>query len=197
MHVQGSSADCPTGLSCFAFTTCADKDSFFCGTSFVEADGSCELPCPSSLLSDCPDGLTCFAHTTCAMEPLDEAGDHPESNFCGESFDQATQDCSLPCPSGSDRDCPGGMQCFAHTSCTDRDSFMCGYSWESASATCNNPCPSGEHADCPAGMSCFAYTPCTNAGSFFCGTSFDEASACDVPCPTGDSAECSNCISRK
>ena len=188
--LKGDSADCPYGLSCFAFTTCATKDSFYCGNNFIDADISCDYPCQSGLSSDCPENLTCFAHTTCAVEPLMELAGPPDSYFCGDSFDEATRDCSLPCPSGSNSDCPQGNTCFSHTSCTDRDSFMCGYSWDNASGSCSNPCPSGEHDDCPAGMSCFAYTPCNNAGSFYCGTSFDEASVCDLPCPSGNSEEC-------
>lgn len=116
-----------------------------------------------------------------------------ESNFCGATFDEATRDCSLPCPTGSE--CPSGLTCFSQTSCDDRDSFMCGHSWDHASATCSNPCPSGEHSDCPNGMRCFAYTPCNNAGSFYCGTSFDTAASCEHPCPTGSSDECPDDLS--
>ena len=184
-------------MSCFAFTTCNDRDSFYCGNNFIEADSSCDIPCPSGLTSDCPENLTCFAHTTCAVEEpvIEPTSDVADSYFCGATFDEATRDCSLPCPTGSSSDCPSGMSCWPHTSCTDRDSFMCGYSWDHAADTCTNPCPSGEHSDCPEGMSCFAYTPCNNAGSFFCGSSFDEASACDIPCPTGQSSECPDNLS--
>lgn len=182
-------------MSCFAFTTCADKDSFFCGSNFIEADSSCEVPCPSGLSSDCPQNLTCFAHTTCTKDPVIQPAGPVESYFCGTSFDEATRDCSLPCPTGSDVDCPDEMSCFSHTSCTDRDSFMCGYSWDHAASLCTNPCPSGEHSDCPENMSCFAYTPCNNDGSFFCGTSFDEASTCEYPCPTGSSSDCPDNLS--
>ncbi len=194
-NYQGKSLDCPTGLSCFAFTTCADKDTFYCGNNFVEAGSNCDTPCPSGLSSECPENLTCFAHTQCAKELMEaEAPKGPaESNFCGVSFDEATRDCSLPCPTGSE--CPSGLTCFSQTSCADRDSFMCGYSWDHASATCSNPCPSGEHSDCPNGMRCFAYTPCNNAGSFYCGTSVDEAASCEHPCPTGSSDECPNNLS--
>ena len=184
-------------MSCFAFTTCADKGTFYCGNNFVDAGSNCDTPCPSGLSSECPENLTCFAHTQCDKEPMVAAVEAPkgpaESNFCGASFDEATRDCSLPCPTGSE--CPAGLTCFSHTSCADRDSFMCGNSWDHASATCSNPCPSGEHSDCPDGMRCFAYTPCNNAGSFYCGTSFDEAASCEHPCPTGSSDECPNNLS--
>ena len=191
---QGKSEDCPTGLSCFAFTTCADKDTFYCGNNFVEAGSSCDVPCPSGLSSDCPQDLTCFAHTQCAKEPESAIlKGPPDSNFCGATFDEATRDCSLPCPLGTE--CPAGMRCFSQTSCPDRDSFMCGYSWDQAAASCSNPCPSGEHSDCPEGMKCFAYTPCNNAGSYYCGTSFDEAASCKHPCPSGSSQECPDDLS--
>jgi len=187
---SGNSDVCPAGLSCFAFTSCADQDTFYCGTSFLDADSSCRQPCQSGISEDCPDGMSCFAHTTCMKELLVERDSSQGSHFCGASFDEATRDCSLPCPAGLDTDCPLGMTCHAHTSCNDRDSFMCGYSWDHAADTCSNPCPSGETSSCPPSMSCFAYTPCNNDGSFFCGSSFDEAASCDRPCPSGSSNDC-------
>ena len=99
----------------FAFTTCADKDTFYCGSNYIEAGENCDKPCSTGLSSECPDDLTCFAHTICGIEntatdtePAAPTGPI-DSYFCGASFDDASRDCSLPCPSGSTKDCPPGM----------------------------------------------------------------------------------------
>ena len=38
---------------------------FFCGRSWIHADGSCDTFCPSGDKKDCPAGMDCFANTKC------------------------------------------------------------------------------------------------------------------------------------
>jgi hypothetical protein len=83
-----------------------------------------------------------------------------ESFFCGISYEDASDKCSLPCPSRASADCPGIDQCFAYTPCSRPESFFCGENIVDANESCAIPCPSGSSNTCPMGQSCYAYTEC-------------------------------------
>ena len=189
--------DCPSGTSCFSFTTCNSDDSppestpadvtpstdgsFYCGSSFEDATLSCSVPCPGGSSSECPNGMSCYGFTSCSDR---------NSFFCGTTWDEAAETCSKPCPSGNNDECDDGDVCFGYTPCsladTDIpvDSFYCGASFADAVVSCTDPCPSGEHSDCPDGQLCHPYTPCSERESSFCGYSWtDAATSCLVPCP--------------
>ena len=185
---SGSSSECPFGESCFTHTTCeaptpaqeptASPDSYFCGTSFLDASTQCTEPCPTMLDSECPDGQQCYANTSCDREA-----------YCGATYEEASTTCTLPCASGSSNDCPIGTQCFPMTSCGKSDSFFCGTTFDDASASCSFPCPMGLSSECPDGLGCFPYTSCDASSSetplepldsYFCGKTYDDATVCLV-----------------
>merc|ERR1711971_2910 len=110
----GRSEECPEDLSCFAFTKCADRSSYFCGTNYIDASSVCDVPCESGLSLECPNGLSCFAFTTCNRDDGD-ASVPGDTAFCGTTFDEASNDCTKPC--GSTIDCPFGEACFPFSTC--------------------------------------------------------------------------------
>ena len=69
------------------------------------------------------------------------------TNYCGSSWTSAATDCSLPCPSGMDIECPPDQFCFAEISCSftsvTTNTNWCGRDWNDASATCSHACPAG------------------------------------------------------
>ena len=136
---EGTSSVCPIDESCIPFTSCENPNAvdqtelielvstFFCGTDELDAR-SCSEPCPNGP-TDCPVGTSCFSFTTCdADDPKFNTVEVPEledfalsdSYFCGSSFDDASESCSVPCPGGS-VDCPTGLACFERTSCVGKD----------------------------------------------------------------------------
>ena len=127
---SGSSSDCPDGMSCFAYTTCAEPT--------VQLD----VPEPEET-------MTSFSSEI----PI-------ESYYCGSSYEVASDTCATPCPSRDSADCPGTQQCFAYTPCAKPESFFCGSSKDDANEVCAIPCPSGRSNTCPLGESCYAYTEC-------------------------------------
>ena len=80
-----------------------------------------------------------------------------ESYFCGLSYEEASESCSVPCADGK---CPNGEKCFAFTPCAKPESFFCGTDMNHANENCAIPCPTGTSKSCPIGQSCFAYTTC-------------------------------------
>lgn len=111
---SGNDAQCPGGMECFDTTTCNTRDSFYCGTSWMNAAETCGTPCSGGSSDECGEGEFCFAHTGC------------ESNlfFCGETFEDASESCSAgtptSCSSKSSEQCPDGSYCFAFvSSCAD------------------------------------------------------------------------------
>ena len=188
-------------MSCYPSTPCDEANSFFCGTTFEDADAECSIPCPTGRSKTCPQGMGCFAYTLCnedgtnavptgAFTPVTAPLD---SHYCGTSFSDATSTCQKACPSGKSDECPGDLLCFAGTSCEASDSFFCGTTWEEAAGTCTKPCGGGLDTECDtgAGEKCFGYTPCNNDHTFYCGTTFDDASTnCGQACPSGLDSEC-------
>jgi len=178
-----TSAECPLGQKCFAFTPCAgtQPDSYYCGADYEDA-GSCLYPCPTGSSNLCPPEMSCYAYTKCielntedlatspptdppTQNPAESLGSYDdapvESFFCGTSFDEASATCAIPCPTKSSSQCPSGQKCFAFTPCagTQPDSYYCGADYEDA-GSCLFPCPTGSSNLCPPQMSCYAYTKC-------------------------------------
>ena len=116
------------------------RNYFFCGSSWIDASTSCETGgkfrwCPGGSNDECEDGESCWADTTCNMldytlqptlvptgnpttgpptgSPI-RYDDPSNTNFCGSSFCDAEDNCSVErhCPSGSPTDCPNGGYCW-------------------------------------------------------------------------------------
>ena len=145
---SGTDSDCPSGTHCYAYTTCDETDTFMCGTSFEDAALSCDKPCPSGSPVDCPTTMSCFTHTTCTagieedpLLPPSPSYIPGDSFFCGKSFLEASSQCTDPCPTRSDSECPDGERCYGDTPCPTRETYYCGANLEEASAICDYPCP--------------------------------------------------------
>ena len=124
-------------MSCYGFTSCKDRSSFFCGTTWDEASETCSKPCPSGNNDECDDGDVCFGYTPCSLADTDIPVD---SFYCGASFADAVVSCTDPCPSGEHSDCPDGQLCHPYTPCSERESSFCGYSWTDAATSCLVSC---------------------------------------------------------
>ncbi|KAL3790789.1 hypothetical protein ACHAWO_012923, partial [Cyclotella atomus] len=204
---NGDSSVCGTEESCFAFTSCQQKESFFCGESFEHASSTCSTPCSGLSVFECPQGQGCFQYTTCKgvnETAADSEGDEEDGpgteSFCGTSLEDAELSCAtghaIACHSGNHEQCPGGMECFDTTTCNTRDSFYCGTSWKNAAEVCGTPCSGGSSDECGEGEFCFAHTGCESS-LFFCGESYDAASeSCSAgtptPCSSKSSDECAD-----
>ena len=105
---SGSPTECPSGSFCFTHTMCSFEaeseptpeettpyipgDSFFCGTSFLDASTRCTDACPSRLDIECPNGEKCFGSTPCPTR---------ETYYCGANLQEASAICQYPCPTVS------------------------------------------------------------------------------------------------
>lgn len=112
--------------------------SFFCGSSFADADGSCfkeDHWCPSGSDKDCPAGKICFSSTSC-------------------KFDSDLDPSRAPIlsPSAAPTQSPVVYNSIENTR-------FCGVGWDDASNTCRigTHCGSGENSDCPEGQSCYGW----------------------------------------
>jgi len=92
--------ECPGDLQCFGNTECMNRESFFCGATWLDASDKCSKPCPTGDALECDSGEACFAWTSCQ---------NTDSFYCGVSFDDANSNCALACPSRSSLDCPDGQ----------------------------------------------------------------------------------------
>ncbi|KAL3807828.1 LOW QUALITY PROTEIN: hypothetical protein ACHAXA_002148 [Cyclostephanos tholiformis] len=187
---SGKSTDCPVNMSCFTHTTCRNSggDS---NSSPTPADAN--PPTNGDDKNDQTSPPEDNGDGDQAIPPKDNGDEYTpgDSYYCGTSFLDASMQCTHPCPSRSDSECPHGEQCYGNTPCPTRDTYYCGANLNEASSMCNFPCPSGKSADCPTGLSCFAFTTCADKDTFYCGNNFVEAgSNCDHPCPSGLSSEC-------
>ena len=79
-----------------------------------------------------------------SITPVDT---YQSTNYCGASWTSAATDCTLPCPSGMDAECPPNMFCFAEISCSytsvTTNTNWCGRDWNDASVQCSQACPAG------------------------------------------------------
>lgn len=162
----------------------------YCGLDVESID--CSLPCSSG--DECPLEHDCYATQVCS-----------NSFYCGETFAAANATCSHACADGRDKSCPGGMRCYAKTSCADRSHtppeitsnegyFYCGKDFADASTSCPLACPSGSSSECNElgpEYSCFSSTPCGDKVSYYCGTTWSHAASnCLFPCSSGLDSEC-------
>jgi len=131
---DGTNEECPGGQYCYADVPCSSDGnnnvvpsrdqqppdlsrpssiySKYCGTSLEDAGNQCWQPCRDD--DDCCAGQNCYEEVTSCPYPDNIGADH---FFCGSDFCDAAFQCRLPCPSGFDAQCPGGMRCFANTPC--------------------------------------------------------------------------------
>lgn len=171
--------DCCNGLSCFdTGGTCTNIDGaayvgsahFYCGASWCSAAYSCTHPCPGGSSDECPPGQYCYADVPCSEDRPDPPfviAPNPEFNqYCGNSFEDASELCWQPCR--NDGDCCAGQTCHSGvTACSypdniGSDHYFCGSDYCDTSYNCNErqPCPSGYDAQCPDGQRCITNTPC-------------------------------------
>ena len=191
-------------------------DGFYCGTSLIDASSNCEFACPTGSPTQCPDNMKCYASTGCegpgkpGQSPTRSPSYDPSGSFyCGASFQMASEQCLVPCPSGLSSDCPPDQACYANTPCEDKKGFFCGTNIVNASASCEYACPSGLDSECPVGLSCFGTQTCRNwnvetksptraptipdveEGTKYCGYSYEHAATtCTEACQSGSSDEC-------
>jgi len=173
--------DCCFGLECF--DTSADANSggtcttseysgpnhYFCGNSWCDAAYSCNNACPGGTNEECPQGQYCYADVPCFSDgsqqpPSIQRPTSIYSKYCGESKEDAAQQCWQPCRDNSD--CCAGQTCHSEvTTCPypdniGADHYFCGTDSCDAAFKCPLPCPTGFDAQCPNGQRCFANTPC-------------------------------------
>ncbi len=207
---------------------------FYCGSTYIEASSNCNNPCPTGSPTECPNNMKCYASVECSSkdkndilpmqeelsspsyspskQPSPSFYSSPDSFYCGSSFQEAAETCTLPCPNGLSASCPPNMACYANTPCPDKGGFYCGTNIVNASASCDKPCSSGLDSECALGLTCYETQTCqrrvpppmmnTNTtttpnnqepkvpnvedGTKYCGTSYEHASTtCAQPCPRG------------
>jgi len=90
-------------MKCFEDTGCDARESFWCGSNWLEAAETCTKPCSTGSSLECDAGQSCFAHTGCKTNMF----------YCGSSQEDAKAKCSEPCPSRSSDECGPGEYCFA------------------------------------------------------------------------------------
>mmetsp|Transcript_39282 Transcript_39282/g.84714 ORF Transcript_39282/g.84714 Transcript_39282/m.84714 type:complete len:1054 (+) Transcript_39282:120-3281(+) len=117
-----------------------------------------------------------------------QSNNNPNNKYCGVNYKEAHLFChlppeqSLPCPNGSDEDCPYGMPCWeireectppptpeptpyptsspvARRSTDAGDHNFCGLGFTNLFGCAVN-CPNGSPAECPSGQLCYFNTPC-------------------------------------
>ncbi|KAL7473134.1 hypothetical protein ACHAXS_013507, partial [Conticribra weissflogii] len=174
-------------------------------------------PCPTGSPSACPADQNCYASTGCLGigQPTYSPPTRPPSYdasstfYCGSTFQEASQTCDVPCPSGLSNECPSGQACYANTPCEDKRGFYCGTSIVNASASCEYPCDSGSDSQCPVGLQCYETKTCkewkvdelvpskmptlpdVEEGTKYCGYDYvNAATECTAPCPSGMSEDC-------
>jgi len=110
---KGLDSECPSGMQCYDGTGCSSRDSFWCGSDWMNAAEMCSTPCSSGSSDDCGSGESCFAHTGCQANLF----------FCGDTFEDASESCATPCESRSSDECPDEQFCFAFvTACASEAS---------------------------------------------------------------------------
>ena len=81
----------------------------YCGTSWTDANSSCQTKCPLGQNNECPSGQQCFNNITgCSSTPT------TSSNYCGTSWTDANSRCQTKCPLGQNNECGSGQQCYGN-----------------------------------------------------------------------------------
>ena len=113
---------------------------------------------------------------------------YPENTFfCGDSWEQVNDSCSIRCPSSKSEDCPDNMSCYAFTQCNDKltenvvtdsmDNQSDGSGEATASDVTSTPAQASDVTSDPALQEGCTGTPCPFENECrseygFCGTSF-------------------------
>ena len=110
---SGQDNECPSGMQCYDGTGCSSRDTFWCGSDWMNAAEMCTRPCSSGSSDECGAGESCYAHTGCQTNLF----------FCGDTFEEASESCGRPCESRSSDECSGDQFCFAFvTACASEAS---------------------------------------------------------------------------
>jgi hypothetical protein len=117
------------------FTKPQESNNNFCGTTWDDASANCRdrQHCPSGTDDECTtENHICFGGTLCDVTKGDGAKfayadvpyeDISNTRFCGNSWDEALEGCSVEshCPSGYNEECGGGMSCYGGLGCNVQD----------------------------------------------------------------------------
>eukprot|EP00554_Chaetoceros_debilis_P014309 CAMPEP_0194124942 /NCGR_PEP_ID=MMETSP0150-20130528/59201_1 /TAXON_ID=122233 /ORGANISM="Chaetoceros debilis, Strain MM31A-1" /LENGTH=2931 /DNA_ID=CAMNT_0038818727 /DNA_START=94 /DNA_END=8886 /DNA_ORIENTATION=- len=120
---SGLDSECSSTKKCYAVDTCKDDQyyadpngdgkSFFCESS--DNPDLCRAPgylCANEPGGGCGSGQYCFYEPPCNDNEV--IGNY----FCGSSLPIATE-CTQPCPSGLNSECPYGQQCYNVNTCKE------------------------------------------------------------------------------
>lgn len=149
---------------------------FFCGTSWAQADETCGMRCPSGNSLDCPAELECWAFTSCkeerGVETLAPAGDPTQAPFAitvpgyggaqvpvfgGQDWSQfQPTDSNSPSASAVPSTHPTVPSAVAAAEMAA--TYWCGKDWMDVVSNCHQPCPGGNNIECETpGHSCWAF----------------------------------------
>lgn len=151
--------------------------SFYCGTSFADADQNCHLPCPTGSPAECADPklnflekkYVCFASTTChgrtrkpSARPTPRPTRRPSITIDLGKPETPTSPTQEVIPANDSKPSTPTSP-TEETMWVDSDTWFCGESWDWITENCAEatPCPGGDAVNCPANQECYASTPCT------------------------------------
>jgi len=149
--------------------------SFYCGTSFPDADKNCHLPCPTGSPTECLDPklnflekkYVCFASTTChgrTRMPSVRPTRRPSIAIDSSEPVTPTSPTEEVIPANDSKPSTPTSP-TEETMWVDSDTWFCGESWDWITENCAEakPCPGGDAVNCPPNHGCYASTPCTLA----------------------------------
>jgi len=133
---NGTDEECGEDMTCFNMSdeevSCSkegvgikpkvDPANLWCGETWIHMLENCPKACPEGSDEECGPGLTCFDMSSedkiCLYVGYGvKEKDDPEKRFCGETFSKMLESCPARCRSGSNDECPSGMQCFGNSEC--------------------------------------------------------------------------------
>ena len=164
----------------------------FCGTTWGDASDNCisRQPCPLGTNDECSvPGQQCWADTSCDTSLghgiLYDTNDPTHTRFCGSSWEDASNNCSVErhCPSGDDSDCPGEQTCYLHLSQKCHYVDLLGGPEGAAAALSSG----GNSAGGGGSKKLDGDHP---SRSNYCGWDWNGANKCDMPCLSGSDADC-------
>ena len=144
------------------------SQTFFCGTSWDEANKTCGMRCPSGNSGNCPGKLECWAFTSCKEElgiQMNTTQPSPMVSptlavvyvpgyggaqvpvFGGVNY-TLMQPTSSPAPTGSGRPSVVPSLPPAVAARGKRATYFCGKDWVDVEANCHSACPSRSNAKC-------------------------------------------------
>ena len=126
------------------------RNSFYCGTSWSDANSRCYQQCPS--MSGCPSGDTCFSGTECTEPKASKPTQQPASTTVILNTSPPTNT-----PDPTRWPSPRPSEPLLEES-DERNSFYCGFGFADANYRCARPCPF--MTGCSDGESCFVASEC-------------------------------------